>query len=430
MLRLPSPLVAAALTCALLSAPASAQDLVAIRAGTVHTLTGEPLKDAVVLIENGVIRAVGQDVEVPWNARVIEAKDGVVMPAYVLAHTIGGLSGSNENMENVPFLTVQDAIDPSSEFFDEALRNGIGTIHVIPGNRTLFGGQGMIVRPSGRTVEEMTVREHSGLKLSLEADRGTSRMAQIRKLRNVLKDAVDAKAELDRKRAEFDKEKEAGAIPADKEFDGKLDEQKQPILDLIEGRLPGYLFVPSAAEVPEVERLVREYPDMKLVLVLGPTCHKAADRIKALGLPVVLESNALEYEERDPETGDVSVLCPAKVFADAGIEFAISVSPGTSSAERFPWWQMAAMVRHGVDRATALRSLTTVPAKVLGLAAEFGTIEPGRVACLQVLTGDPLAATTWVETTLIEGEVVYERAKDARLKLLFGADGETAGEAK
>ena len=85
----------------------------------------------------------------------------------------------------------------------------------------------------------------------------------------------------------------------------------------------------------------------------------------------------------------------------------------------------SSMVRHGADPATAMRALTTVPARILGVDAEFGSIEVGKVANLQVLTGSPLAATTWVETVLLEGEVAYERSKDQRLQLLFGgSEGE------
>ena len=232
MTRLFTALPAAALvTLAGLAAPASAQDQVAIRAGKIHTLSDGVIENAVILIENGVITAVGKDVEVPWNAKVVDAKEHVVMPTWILAHASGGMSGSNEQMANVPFLTVLDAIDPSSTWFEECLRNGVGAMHVIPGNNTLLGGKGMIVRPFGKTVEDMTIRDRGGMKVSLDAPRGTSRMAQIRKLRNALQDGMDAKADLERQKAEFAKEKEAGATDKD-EFDGELDDMKKPVVDL------------------------------------------------------------------------------------------------------------------------------------------------------------------------------------------------------
>jgi imidazolonepropionase-like amidohydrolase len=415
----PQSLCHLALALAAVATPVAAQDLVAIRAGKVHTIAQGTLENAVILIEDGKIKAIGPDLEVPWNAKVVDAADKVVVPTWILAHTPGGMSGGNEMMQNVPFLTVQDAIDPSSLFFDEALRNGIGTAHVIPGNATLIGGQGMVVRPFGKTVEDMTVRDRGGLKLSLASGRGASRMAQMRKLRNALDDAVATRRDLERQRTEFEQEQAAGAIAADVDFEGEPDKTKKPVIDLLERKLTGYLYVPSAAEHPEVARLVEKY-GLDLVLVLGPRCYPAAAQIKELGLPVILDDDAIEYMERDPETGEETLVCQAKILADAGIEFAVGVSENGRAPGRYPWWQLATMVRHGVDRATALRALTTVPARILGLGEQFGTVEVGRVANLQVLTGDPLAATTWVDTVLLEGEVVYRRAADQRLQNLFG----------
>ena len=64
------------------------------------------------------------------------------------------------------------------------------------------------------------------------------------------------------------------------------------------------------------------------------------------------------------------------------------------------------------------RSPTT--AKILGLDDQVGTLEVGKRANIQILTGDPLQATTWVDKVLLDGDVVYDRSKDARLQYLFG----------
>jgi imidazolonepropionase-like amidohydrolase len=334
----------------------------------------------------------------------------------VLAHSTGGLTGgANERLANVPYVTVHDAVDPSSKFFEECLRNGVGSIHVIPGNGTLIGGLGMVVRPYGKTVEDMAVRTKGGMKLSLLAS-GGSRMTQIRQLRRALQDAVEYRQDYDRRKAEFDKEKAAGATQ--KESFEEPDAQKKPLLDLLAGKTTAWLYVPSAAEVAEVGRLKETY-GLNLVLVLGKQCHKAAAAIVALDLPVVLEEDCTEFWERNPETDKDTLVSPAKVFADAGIRYALGIAESTTSSQRYPWWQIATAMRNGVPREFAIASLTTEPARILGLD-EVGSIEVGKVANLQILSGDPLLATTWVETVLLEGEVVYERATDRRLSHLFG----------
>ncbi len=407
-----------ALATALFAVPAAAQDVLAVKGGRILTIAGPVIDDGTVLIQNGRILKIGKtaDIEVPWAAKVVDATGKVVLPTWVLAHSQGGVRGANENMQNVPFVQIADALDPASTFFEDCLRNGVGTIHTIPGNLTLIGGTGIVVRPVGRTVEDMAVSTQTGLKLSLMAQ-GGGRLLQIRKLRRALEDAKEYLADFDRRKAEFEQEKKAGAIAKDangkdKEWTEEYDRTKKPIFDLLQKKVKGWLYVPGAAEVPEALRLQKE---LDLVLVLNPRVYKAIDELKAQTTPVVLD-DTLEFYETDPETQKEAKIAVAKRFADAGIPFALSLDQtGPNSC---PWWQLATCVRQGLDRRAALEALTIVPARLLGLQDQIGTLQEGKLGNLQVVTGDPLQATTWVDTVVLEGQVVYERSKDQRLQYL------------
>ncbi|MAB81804.1 MAG: hypothetical protein CMJ89_20910 [Planctomycetes bacterium] len=403
---------------ALLAGSLPSQGTLAIKAGRLIPISGQELQNATVLIENGKIKAVGTDIEVPWDAKIIDASDMVVMPTYVTAHTTAGFRTGNENLANIPYITVADGIDPANAYFEESLRNGVGTIHVIQGNQTLFGGQGMILKPYGKTIEEMAVRSRSGLKLSLAPAAG-SRMAQIQKMRRGLEDIVEYIADHERKRQEFEREKAAGAT-SDESFDEEMDPLKKPMVDVLQGNEKAYFYIPSAVELAEARRLIAKY-DLDVVLVLGPRCHQAVESLAQSGIPVILDAT-MEYETTDSETEVVSSHCPAALFTKAGKEYALSLSTSANTMNRYPWWQMATAMRNGVTREQALASLTIVPARILGLEDDVGTLEPGKAANLQILTGDPLKATSWVETVILDGEVVYERDRDGRLRHLFGKD--------
>ena len=110
------------------------------------------------------------------------------MPAYVMAHTTEGVDRPNELMDVVPFVSVLDSIDPSRPFFDDCTRDGVYTLNIMPGDRTVVGGMGRIIRPVGRVVEEMTIVEAPGLKLSMIPAQG-NRAAHLAKLRAALEDA-------------------------------------------------------------------------------------------------------------------------------------------------------------------------------------------------------------------------------------------------
>lgn len=405
---------------AALALPVASQDVVAVKAGKILTITGPTIENGVILISNGRITKVAKadEVEIPWTAKVVDASDKVVLPTWVIAHSQGGGRGMNENMQNVPWLSVADAIDPSNGYFEECLRNGVGTIHVLPGNQTLLGGQGMVVRPYGRTVEDMAVTDNTGIKLSLQSS-GGGRLQQLRRMRRAIEDVREYIADFDRRKAEFEKEKKAGAVPKDKEWTEEYDRTKKSAIALVQKKAKGWLFVPSAAELDEAMRMGQE---LDLIYLLGANIDEGVAALARLGVPVVLD-DALEYTEKDPETEVETKHCPAKQLADAGVPFALSL--GTGGPTSYPWWQLGTCVRNGIDRAKALEALTTVPAKLLGLDGQLGSIAEGKLGNLQILTGDPLQATSWVETVLLEGEVVYERSKDPRLTLLFAAEAKT-----
>lgn len=406
-----------AAACALAAVSAVAQDVVAVKGGRIVPITGPVVEDGVLLLQNGRIHKIGKaaEVEIPWSAKVVDATGKVVMPTWVLAHSQGGVRGLNENMQNVPWLTVADAIDPASVFFEDCLRNGVGTVHVLPGNQTLLGGVGMVVRPFGRTVEDMTVAANTGVKLSLlGGGGGAGRLQQIRRLRRALADVREYLVDFERRKGEFEREKAAGAIAADKTWTEEIDRTKKPAVDLVQKKSRGWLYVPSFAEVDEALRLSQE---LDLVVVLGNNVDEVAGLLTKFGRPVVLDPE-LEYFETDEETQQERRLCSAKLVADAGVPFALTLGAGGPTS--YPWWQLGTCVRNGIDRQQALEALTIVPARLLGLEEQLGSLSEGKLGNVQILTGDPLQATSWVETVLLEGEVVYERAKDPRLQYLFG----------
>ena len=147
-------------------------------------------------------------------------------------------------------------------------------------------------------------------------------------------------------------------------------------------------------------------------------CWRAADLIAEAGVPVVLEGE-LVHQRRDPVTGEELETFVPTVLSEAGVRFAISTE---DSGQHSLWYQAARAIGYGLTRDEALAAVTTVPAEILGLSDEIGSLEKGKVANLQILTGDPLKATTWVHSVMLEGEIVYERATDPKLKYLFGKD--------
>lgn len=434
-------LAAAALLCA---SAARADGKLAIKVGRIITAPNAPvIEKGVIVIENGRVTAVGKDkdVKIPWDAPVIDAPNATAFPGYVEAHSSRGMDRANESPEIViPFLSVRDSIDPVNFYFEDCLRSGVTTINVQQGNDCIVAAQGMVVRPVGLTIDEMAVKMPSGVKLSASPRRGASPATQAQSLRRVFGDlrryleqvVQEKKDGNDRARREalyqgrdLEGDKAKGramegtawkvsgleSIPR-----GEIDEKQEPLLAMVEGKLPAFIWCGRPADVHLAIGLARDNGFLaRTTLVIDPSCWKAADAIAEAKVPVVLQGGVL-HTESDPFTGkDIETFVP-KILHDKKIPFALA---STNSTSQSLWYQAALCVGHGLPRAAALEAITSAPAKILGLEKRVGSIEVGKDGNVLLLSGDPLSVTTWVERVVIEGRDVYDRAKDVRVQHLI-----------
>ena len=380
----------------------------AVEAGRIITISGKDIKNGVILIEDGKIEAVGTDVEIPWDAFVIEAKDQVVMPGFVLAHTSNGLDRANENMPEVPFISTFDSIDPISTFFEDSLRDGVVAMLVLPGNNTLLGGTGTIVSPNGRTVEDMLIKRYTGLKISLRPSGNTSRMGHMQRFRRYMSELKDYLEEYEQKKADAEEEK--------KPFDEEIDIKKQPMVDLLNKKLTAFIYCDRAADVPKAIEIQKTH-DLNAVLVLSPDCYKAVDLIAGSKLPVILDPQLIVWETNE-KTNEEEMKVVPMIFHKAGVKFAFQTDT-SQYGSRYLWYQAATAVKYGMDRREALKSITLYPAQFIGIDKRLGSVETDKEATLIFLTGDPLDAQSWVDRVMIAGEIVYKRSEDERLEKLL-----------
>jgi len=423
------PLLGAA--CLAAAALSAGRESAAIRGGTLVQPDGSRLENAIVVIENGRITAVGADVPIPADALVHEAAGKVLFPGMLLAHAQIGLDVTNENVPVAPFVNVYDAIEPNSMEWEECLRGGIATVHVIQGNNTVIGGLSRIVRPVGDMVEAMTVRPDYALKISITPRAGFNRMTQMAELRRAFEDLQQHVNDVAERRYEEEKKRKDEKVLVPPEEAVKEGTKLVTIDDLeakwrtlwraSRGEIPLFVHCDRAADVVRGIEWLKEMKLLeKSVFVVGTEAFKVVNELKAAstGRPVIL-SGILVHEETDRRTGKVVETFVPKVFADAGVPFVLQPNGFGFSADGQLWYQAARCVREGVARDVALKSVTQSAADAIGMGDVLGAIAPGRWGNVAILSGDPLAQATWVEKLLIEGRQIYDRAEDRRLKELI-----------
>jgi imidazolonepropionase-like amidohydrolase len=153
-------------------------------------------------------------------------------------------------------------------------------------------------------------------------------------------------------------------------------------------------------------KLLKAHEKVKLVLIAnGANVYETLDQLKGRKVTLVL-SPAIDNA---PNTRDR--ICVARLLHEAKIEFAFSLSVSASSlnsSQDAPLVPVAFLTRAGLPRDVAIAALTSVPAKILGLQATHGSIEPKKFANLLIFDGDPLDPASRLERVFVEGRTVHE----------------------
>src|SRR5262245_40408844 len=341
----------AAVTAACAAPPPEKIALVGAR---IIPVVGETLEKGTILIERGKITAIGKEVELPYDARVFDMTGKVLFPGTIDANSFRGVDSANESRPVTPQLDTGDAIDPSQLYFEDMLRLGTTAIHVIPGDNTVIGGVGRVVRPIGMSPAEMTLAEPSFLKISVSPKFGSDRMLQMATLREALAEVEDylnklAEKRYEEKLKEDDKQIDVG--PAEARKRGRdliriedIDDEHRNLLRLCGGQvkvlgeagptlfkpLGAFITCQAAMDVAPAVKVAKDAGFLdRAVLVLGPECFKAVKELKAAARPVVL-SPELVHREADPLTGKITETFVPRKISDAGLLYALLPGPDTS----------------------------------------------------------------------------------------------------
>ncbi|MEX0845696.1 MAG: amidohydrolase, partial [Balneolaceae bacterium] len=107
----------------------------AFKGAQIIPISGEPINNGVLIVENGKIKVVGdENTQIPQNVEVHDVSGKVIMPGLVDTHShIGEGDGGDRSAAMHPDVRIMDAIDPRSDTFYKARAGGITSVNVMPG---------------------------------------------------------------------------------------------------------------------------------------------------------------------------------------------------------------------------------------------------------------------------------------------------------
>ncbi len=401
--------------------------MIAITNGKVMTITQGTLERGTVLVEDGRIVAVGEEVEIPEDAEVYDATGKVVMPGLIDAHCHVGLfpdgigweySDGNEMTDPItPHLRALDAVHPEDQAFKELVAAGVTTVLTGPGSGNLIGGQWVCIKTVPKpSVEQMVLLEPAGMKMALgenpkrvygeQKKAPSTRMGNAATLRAALVDAQNYlekwrryEADLAEYQAKVEAEDEDAEEPKQPERDLKLEALGKVLRREMKARIHAH----RADDMLTAIRIAEEF-DLDLTLEHATEGYKIADILADKGIPVT--AGPILFSRVKYELKDMTPRNPG-LMAKAGIKVAIQTDE--MSAVKYLTINAALATREGMPEQEALKAITINPAEIIGVADRVGSLEAGKDADLVVFSGHPFDYRTVTELVLVDGQVAYKR---------------------
>lgn len=399
-----------------------ASNSIAITGGRVVPIEGEPIDGGTVVLSGGTIEAVlGSGAAPPAGCEVIDGRGKWVLPGFLDAHThLGvyedgmGWAGTDTNEltgPNQAQVRVVDAINPADIGFRDAIAGGVLAVNVQPGSGNPIGGQTAAIRCWGRTVEDMLLRAPSGLKSALgenpKRNYGNRNETPATRLgtASVIRSALVAAQNYLGGLPAPDGPGRGGPDLAGLTADGqpvKRDLRLESLGLALRREIPWRQHCHRADDIATALRISREF-GTDLVIDHGTEAFLIADVIAAAGVPVVI--GPLLTARSKVELRNRSLAAPG-LLASAGVRIAITTDHPVVPIH-FLVHSATFAVREGLAPAEALRSITTTPARVMGVSDRLGSLEAGKDADLVIWSGDPLDVMSRAESAFIGGREVY-----------------------
>lgn len=385
-----------------------------IKNGKILTMAGANYNNGSVLIQNGKIIKVGENINISDGdvSEVINAENCLVMPGIIEAHCHIGIKEERKGFEGddcneindpvTPYLRALDGINPMDSAFHNALSAGITGVMVGPGSSNVVGGQFVFIKPYGRVIDKMVVLEPAAMKVAFGENIKTNynqknmvpstRMSIAAFLREQLFEAQQYN------------EKKKNAEKSGDAFQN--DFRKECWLPVINKEIPLKAHVHRADDILTAIRIAKEF-DLKLTLDHCTEGHLIAEEIKEAGFPAIIGPTMSSRNKIETQNADFKT---PGILHKAGVKVAITTDHPVTRIQDLPICAGFA-AREGLGIEEGLKAITINAAEICNVSNRVGSIEVGKDADIAIFNGNPMEVFTKTLYTIINGKVVY-KAKD------------------
>ena len=392
-----------------------------LRNVNIYTGVGPLIRNGAVYMRDGRIVAVGQTVDAPADAVVVDGQGHFVTPGVIDVHSHlgvyaapGGQALSDGNEATNPVTAnvwAEHSVWPQDPQFPRDLAGGVTTLQVLPGSANLIGGRSVVLKVvPGRTVQEMKFPGAKyGLKMAcgenpkrVYAARGPStRMGNVAGYRTAWIAAEQYRRRWDKWLAN-----RQGDPPA-------RDLGLETLAEVLRGDILVHNHCYRADEMAQMIDIANEFGYKIRSFHHGVEAYKIADLLAKNNIAASLWADwgGFKMEALDGIVGNIALVQAAGARA-------IVHSDDPSGAQRLNQEAAKALAagrRLGIPLTDedAIRWITVNPAWALDLQDRIGSLEPGKNADLVLWTANPLSVYSRAEKVWIDGALRYDM-HDAR----------------
>jgi imidazolonepropionase-like amidohydrolase len=387
-----------------------------IKNGTILTVTRGVIPGGDVLILDGIIRQVGENIQAPPGVRVIDASGKFVIPGIIDSHTHIALSGTNETGDVITAeVDMADVIHPEDLSIFTALSGGVTMVHTLHGSANPIGGRNVTLKLKwGRPAEDLLVPQATPtLKFALgenpkQANRPATASPPRYPISRMGVNAIIRRELLRAKNylAQWDRYHEAmkAKNPPKTLLPPRRDLRLETLAELLRGGLAARCHTYRADETLEFIKLAKEFGFRIACFEHIPEAYKIVPELgrEDIGISIFLDSWAYKVEAEE------GIAPMAAYCAQNGI--LVSINSDSSERIRRLFNDAAKAVKYGgLSEEEALKLVTLNPAIQLGVEKIAGSLEAGKHGDVAVFNEHPLSAYTRCDMTIIEGEVYFDR---------------------
>ena len=395
-----------------------AQQNLHIRNATVWTADDQGvLENTDIIVRNGLIHRVGENLSTPRGYRVIDATGLHVTPGIIDEHSHIAISqGVNEGTEAITAeVRIGDVVNPDDIHIYRSLAGGTTIAHLLHGSANPIGGQGQAIKLRwGENAEGLKFRETpptikfalgENVKQSNWGGANTIRYPQTRMgVSQIMQDAFQQAREYEQARSDYDRlsraEKRRTAPP-------RMDYRLESVLQVINSERHTHVHSYVASEVLALMDVVEQQGFRIHTFTHILEGYKVAREIAAHGAGASSFADwwAFKIEAFDAIPHNMCVMMEAGVLT--------SINSDSNDLQRRMNTEAAKSVRYcGMDENDALRMITLYPAQQLEIDEYVGSITVGKHADLVFWNTHPLSAYAQVQQTWIEGRKYFDREAD------------------